>query len=248
MLAVFGALLLLCAGFLAGCSVTEEPAAPPFRTPLAVALTNTTAITGSIAITTSAFEASNLLKTVLENPSGTIQGIICDVPTPIARTALRPTAVPGTPQPLLVTVSKVTDKAVVTERENDTLIEITSPGGIGETTISWQQDPPPTITLRLHLAGLEGLIVEGVYVGATASVNSSPPYSVTETVRSNSQEDRLPMPPDDRYWIDITWVSNPADGEPEIPIKDGYFEAKLPAILLEENFGSISVRWIDFFR
>jgi hypothetical protein len=45
-------------------------------------------------------------------------------------------------------------------------------------------------------------------------------------------------------WTDIRIVG----GANEIPLKDGYFEVRLPCAFFEANPKSITLNWIDFFR
>jgi hypothetical protein len=49
-------------------------------------------------------------------------------------------------------------------------------------------------------------------------------------------------------WMDIRLVGS--DGKPAkgIPLKDGYFEMKLPTAFFENNPKAITVNWIDFYR
>jgi hypothetical protein len=51
-----------------------------------------------------------------------------------------------------------------------------------------------------------------------------------------------------RFWIPVGTFSN--DGKPakELPLKNGYFELKLPAAFFEGNPKSITLNWVDFFR
>ena len=97
----------------------------------------------------------------------------------------------------------------------------------------------------MQLHGLEELRLESATAGVTASVLSQPPYPVIEAATLPSQP-AAPITADSPYWTAITIA--PATGAAAIPLADGYFAVQVPAQLLADAQGQLTVRWIDFYR
>jgi len=59
----------------------------------------------------------------------------------------------------------------------------------------------------------------------------------------------ISISPASPMWMDIQIVS-PNGTSVELPLKQGYFEARVPNALMEsvESSGSFEINWIDFYR
>ncbi|MBK8046765.1 MAG: hypothetical protein IPK16_06360 [Anaerolineales bacterium] len=127
------------------------------------------------------------------------------------------------------------------------IVELHSASGIGGATITWPAgNAPTTLQLHLHLSGLEELELTGGASTVQASVSSSPPFPVRESlIQADSAEQTLAA--GDAYWTPIEII--PAAGEtPAIPLKEGYFAITIPSALLQDADGVLKVQWVDFYR
>lgn len=130
-------------------------------------------------------------------------------------------------------------------REDDatTVVDVTSQRGIGRATLARSAGVwPKAIALRLHLTGLESLEIRVGDRTIAWSVASTGTHETTVTLKSDGRETTLGK--DSPYHGKIRLVAR----EPTIPLRDGYFELRLPAKLLEENPPDLQLQWIDFYR
>ena len=137
------------------------------------------------------------------------------------------------------------DKVEITVQNDKTVISVPSPFGISQAIIELSGNNwPDTVTLRLHLKGLENLKVANGKDTLEASVSSQD----GKLRRWTDGKEDSPLDSKHPYWMKIRMVSK--DGKPvkTIPLKDGYFEMQLSKALYEENPKSITLNWIDFYR
>ena len=137
------------------------------------------------------------------------------------------------------------DKIEVTVRDDKAVIAIRSPFGISQAVIERRDDTwPDTLSMRLHLKGLEGLKISNGRITLEAAMSTQ-----DSTVRlwENGKEDS-PLDFRSPYWMEIHLIDK--DGKPTngIPLDDGSIEMQLPSPLLEGNPQSITINWIDFYR
>ncbi len=144
-----------------------------------------------------------------------------------------------------ITTKRDNDRVVVEAEKDKVVFSIYSPFGISKVDIERADEKwPEAVVLRLHLTGLEKLIISDEKVKLEASV-STPDGKVR--LWKDQKEDSL-LDAKSQFWMEIRMVG--ADGKPAktIPSKDGYFEMQLPKVLLEDKPKSITVHWIDFYR
>jgi hypothetical protein len=99
----------------------------------------------------------------------------------------------------------------------------------------------------MHLNGLEQLQMAYDDLIIEASVTSTPPYSVRQSVTKDDgtvTEIDLSSP----YWSEITIESDETESLVTIPLNSGYFELMVPADFLNGVYDSLSISWIDFYR
>lgn len=146
-----------------------------------------------------------------------------------------------------ITTKRDTDRVDVDINSGKAAISIRSPFGISQAVIhraekSW----PEAVTLKLHLQGLESFSVSNgkvtIHAAGSSSENKPRPRIWKDNAENVLLDDKSP------YWLDLRMIGS--DGKPSgaIPLKDGYFEIKLPKRLFEGNPQSITVDWIDFYR
>jgi hypothetical protein len=99
--------------------------------------------------------------------------------------------------------------------------------------------------LHLYLHGLEELTFDSTAAGVTINVLSRPPYTVLESA-AVAGNPPAPIKADSPYWAAV--AIEPASREAMIPLADGYFAVQVPAQLLADAQGQLTVRWIDFYR
>jgi hypothetical protein len=149
-----------------------------------------------------------------------------------------------------VTTQNPTDTITVAEVGDDFQVDVVSARGIGGATLDFAPGTPPaTVTLRLHLAGLEEFTADNGVTTVAVSVASSPPHAVSESV-SNSASDAgtQAITPGDPDWAQVEIVPADPAASPAIPLPDGYITVTLPAGFAGGEFSSLAIRWIDFYR
>lgn len=148
-------------------------------------------------------------------------------------------------QPPTYNVTPGKDDALVTYEANggDVVVDVRSPSGIGSAQFSQTGGGVPTsVTIRLYLKGLEQLTFE--YPGATVMASvSTHDGSVSESVSIQGAAERL-IGPESPYWLAVTIVAE----DTTIPLKDGYFEARVPKDFLATASREFTLRWVDFYR
>jgi hypothetical protein len=151
------------------------------------------------------------------------------------------------PAGLKVTTKRDDDRAEVTDGEEGATVAVRSKSGIGEATIALAGEKWPTaVVVRLHVNGLEHFRASNgkVKLEGSASVREG---RTTVRMCKDGHEDR-PLDATSAEWIEIRIVA--ADGKPaqDVPVKDGYFELRLPKALFDGDPQAITVAWIDFYR
>lgn len=151
----------------------------------------------------------------------------------------------GDDPPFKITAKRDDDKVEVTVENGKAVISVQSPFGLGQANIELSGNKrPTTVMLRLHLKGLEKFKVTNGKNTLEAAVSSQDAkLRLWKDGKENS-----PLDSKHPYWMEIRMVGK--DGEPveTIPLKDGYFEMRLPKSLFEDNPKSITLNWIDFYR
>jgi len=136
-----------------------------------------------------------------------------------------------------VTLTKDDDRASVTLNEGHAVIDITSARGIGGAKLTFLRPRPATITLRLHLHGLEELNLDAGEVSITATVNSSD-GTIREAICSDAQKSgEFTLSHDSPLWLVITHAPSASA-----------FDIILPVALVHNGSDFLNVRWIDFYR
>ena len=152
----------------------------------------------------------------------------------------------ATPTPALAATTGAGDHATVRNVGDAVVVAVTSATGIGALTLAWPEDAPPTaLTLHLYLHGLEDLRLESAASQLSLAVLSRPPYTVIESAAVNGAP-AGELTPDSPYWAAVTMEA--ASGAAAIPLEDGYFAVTAPPQLLADAQGSLTVRWVDFYR
>ncbi|MEM8505944.1 MAG: hypothetical protein AAF716_22680 [Cyanobacteria bacterium P01_D01_bin.1] len=125
-------------------------------------------------------------------------------------------------QNLTVTaLNRQTETIALCANGSDTLIHISSEFGIGSATIAPAAERwPESITVRLHLHGLEGLTVTN---GTTML---------------------------DKHQLDVQAYDQNAKPSSEgyLMTEAGYYEVRLPQSLFAGEIASIQIQWVDFYR
>jgi hypothetical protein len=122
-------------------------------------------------------------------------------------------------------------------------VDVRSGSGIGSAALAQTGGPAPaSVTMRLHLKGLEQFTFQYPAATVAASV-SSHDGSVSESVSVDGGAAQ-PIAEDSPYWLPVR--INAAD--PAIPLKDGYFEVQAPQDFLTSASREFTLRWVDFYR
>lgn len=133
-------------------------------------------------------------------------------------------------------------------KDGELIIDIYSESGIGSADILIPaRSRPEKVIFRLHLSGLEQLQMAYNDVVVSASVASTPPHLVRQSVIKGDEEGR-DIDPSSPYWSEVTVVSDESESLVAIPLKSGYFELIVPADFLNGEYDSLTISWIDFYR
>ncbi|MFO0816461.1 MAG: hypothetical protein U1A77_00885 [Pirellulales bacterium] len=150
----------------------------------------------------------------------------------------------STPARIRIADAKRDARLMVAGDARETTIEVRSESGIGRATLeltgpAW----PESLTLRLHLQGLESLSLASDSIQLEWSVPSSgePHSRVTRRLPSGAEQT---IDSTDPYFAAVRLVGE----ERQIPLKQGYFELRIPRKLLEGSARSLRIQWIDFYR
>jgi hypothetical protein len=160
------------------------------------------------------------------------------------------TLVTGTPNAQPPRFSTITDsegnEVSVSVQGEAAIFAVHSQSGIGSAAVELLSGAPPrSVVLRLHLQGLEQFRLLYGETVLTASVSSSDASSISQSIAS-SQGGEQQIAPGSPFWLDVRVVS--PEGEPRLPLEQGYFEISLPEDLLRDGRTSFSFEWIDFYR
>jgi len=147
----------------------------------------------------------------------------------------------------IVTTRRMDDEVKVDVIKDKAIFVVKSPFGISHAAVERRSDTwPETLIFRLHLKGLSLLQATQGNTRVDAAVGIQDGKIKVRIWKDGDENARL----DEKspLWIEIRLVG--ANGKPaqEIPLKDGYFEARLPKAFFKDNPQTISVRWIDFYR
>jgi hypothetical protein len=137
------------------------------------------------------------------------------------------------------------DDLIAVLRENSqTVIDIHSDFGIGSATFDLIAGTMPrTLTVRLHLRGLEEFrVVSGeATVGASLSTGGAG-FPVSQRIVASEGE--IPILSVHPLWLDIRTVPESAS----LPLEEGYFEIVIPETFLQGAGASFELHWVDFYR
>lgn len=175
--------------------------------------------------------------------------------------------------PMLVEFSQSGDTSVISSSESGdihrTVLELRSVRGIGECKVHRKSENwPKAFTLRLHLQGLEQIVVyvdDRKWIGSVSSSEGVVRWSYQ--IKGAMEQ---PVESSDPNWcsIGIARLKGPAAGEEpqsaptqlskkrselsqeiRVPLEEGEcWEMNLPENWLKENPASIRISWIDFYR
>jgi hypothetical protein len=157
-----------------------------------------------------------------------------------------PSAPAETPvDPVYTIATKNSDDQIALQyQNNEMIIEINSPFGIGSATFTLESGQAPgKIFVRLHLAGLEEfrLISGDEAISVTVPSNASLKAQSQKKISRNGEQVLRPF---DALWLEIKIVSK----SNKIPLEEGYFEVVIPGEFVQKFGGSFEIQWIDFYR
>jgi hypothetical protein len=146
-----------------------------------------------------------------------------------------------------ITTRRMDDEVRVQVEKDRTLFSVKGQSGISNADIErlgarW----PDTVTLRLHLKGLESFRASNGQVTLDATVSTDegkPTVRLWKGGNENSELDKKSP-----LWMDVRILAGDGKLAEAIPSKDGYFEMTLPKAFFAGNPKSITLRWIDYYR
>lgn len=153
---------------------------------------------------------------------------------------------------IAITTDKEGDRVSVTPGNGDgVVIDVTSPSGISGLTAT-AEAWPEEVVVRLRLRGLERLEIRYGNVILTTGVSSTgdPDPALMLSVVDEDGRVQSASPSADIYYPDIRIVGPSGGAAPrEFPLPEGSaFEIALPAHFHLEEYPSLGLQWIDFYR
>lgn len=140
-----------------------------------------------------------------------------------------------------VVVDKAGDRVVVTSDEDRAIFDVWSETGIGAAAVSLEAGAmPPSISLRLHLRGLEQMsfAYDGTVVSLSVSSSGDRPVLQSATVDG----DEMAVTPLSPYWMDVT------QAESEAGAAGGSYQVTAPPAFFAAAAAEFRITWIDFYR
>lgn len=133
------------------------------------------------------------------------------------------------------------DTVTAKAKQDNVVIDIVSPSGIGGTSITRKTATwPDRMILRFHLAGLENVSVTANTLTLSASVLSHGEFTK-----------HVHWTPDHLEALDPGLLRTfTADGKPtdKLPGKGGWFELTIPQRMFDQAGDKLEINWIDFYR
>jgi hypothetical protein len=142
---------------------------------------------------------------------------------------------------------KPEDRVNVALADGNAIFTVTSPSGIGGATIERTGEKwPRAVILRLHLRGLESLVISCGDLKLSTSVLSHSGNARLLHLGTNGKEGPQ-LTKDSPHWTDVRILD--ASGKPitGLPDRGGCFELAVPQALLEKA-KVVKVEWINFYR
>jgi len=154
------------------------------------------------------------------------------------------------PPAIRVSVDNRDDMLTITYLDEDGIVDIYSSKGIGDAEIELESTVSlKRFFLRMHLQGLENLMINCGDQAYRIEVQSHGDKRVLQSHRAHSDEEWESLSAaDDRNMV-VRRIGD--DGRPStnVPLRNGYFEIALPAdIWKEKSQQKLIVSWIDFYR
>jgi hypothetical protein len=154
----------------------------------------------------------------------------------------------GDDKPAFTVKTKRDDDRVTAKVEKGvTVIDVRSPFGIGGATVERTGEVwPEAVTLRLHLSGLESFRAtcgKATLHGAVQGFRNPQPIKLTVEGKKDP-----PQGPDDPNSLRFRAVGKDGKSTEELPLKDGYFEMRLPKAFFDGNPTSFKLEWVDWVR
>lgn len=151
------------------------------------------------------------------------------------------------PGPFKITTKRQGDRLLTRLEKETATVSIHSESGIGEAVIELVDDHwPSTVVLHLHLKGLESLRVSSEKVTLEAAVSSSEGMPRVRVWKDG--DEGSPLDSQSPYWLSIRVCDRngkPVQGNPK---ESDHFAVTLPRAFLDKGVGSITLKWIDFYR
>ena len=123
-------------------------------------------------------------------------------------------------------------------------LEVFSARGMGRAAVEISPEAwPASLTLRLHLGGLESFRFHFDPHTVGVSVSSAGEHRVSETLDEGTPGATGVLAPDSAYWMAVARTPHPDDR-----LRALYFDVDAPAVLLNGAPRPFAFEWLDFYR
>lgn len=156
---------------------------------------------------------------------------------------------PAAPAVVSATSRRPDTQVTVTQTLTQTLLVVTSPGGIGAADVEVEPGVwPPRLVIRLHLAGLEQFrLIYGDTIITAAAASVGQPVIMQQMSRVSAPQVEETLTDASRFWLPVRLATATGAGA-QIPFKNGFFELELPPDFWAGDYRSFHFEWIDFYR
>jgi hypothetical protein len=146
-----------------------------------------------------------------------------------------------------ITPQRPNDTISVKADKKAALFTIHSPFGISQASIErLDKTWPDAVALRLHLAGMSRFRAAAGKLTLEAAAGAQNDKLEVRVWKDGNED--APLDAKSPFWIEIQMFDKDGRRATAIPLKDGYFEVRLPQAFFADNPQSITLRWIDFYR
>ena len=144
-----------------------------------------------------------------------------------------------------ISSSRPSAQVTVTNEDTRAVVEVYSDSGIGNATVRLVSGEwPPSLLLRFHLQGLEGL--QFLYGETLIDVSVNTEAQVLQSVTEGSSASQ-PIDDGSRLWMPVTFLDK--DGTSvDAPVAGGVIELLSPASFHAGEYPEFTINWIDFYR
>ncbi|MGH1365744.1 MAG: hypothetical protein ACRBF0_19440 [Calditrichia bacterium] len=154
------------------------------------------------------------------------------------------------PPAIRVSVENRDDMLTITYVDKECIVDVYSSKGIGDADVDLEATAfLKSLILRMHLQGLEELVVSRGDQSYRIEVQSHGDRQIMQSYRAQASEEWESLSAADERNMVVRRIGSDGKTSTDVPLRNGYFEISLPSNLWKgKSRQKLSVSWIDFYR